>query len=298
MTPGPAGANGSSEQLVTTFEYETETNQPERIVDPLGAATVIERNGVGLAERITRAAGSEETSAIEYSYNAYGQPIEVVDPNLHRTTYEYFGDDESASSSGCTTTGSAGYLRGVLVDPGGLAIRTCYETDARGNVTAVVDPRGARHERDYNALDWLIELREATSGTSDGAPALGYSHRYLYDGNGNLAEAKTPFGDGSPFTTVRYDYGLLDELLEVKRQILPGDDETQWLVETRQYDENLNLELITDPEGNVTEIDYDGRNLPEEVRTGLGAYALPEVIVEVPTFDLEGGLTSWKNASG
>ncbi|MCP4548381.1 MAG: hypothetical protein GY835_18120, partial [bacterium] len=99
---------GSSEELVTTFEYETETNQPERIVDPLGAETVIERNDLGLAERTTRAAGADESSATEYSYNAHGQPVEVVDPRLHRTTYEYFEDDESAGSSGCATTGSAG----------------------------------------------------------------------------------------------------------------------------------------------------------------------------------------------
>ncbi|MCP4573625.1 MAG: RHS repeat protein, partial [bacterium] len=139
VTPGSEGANGSSQELVTEFEYESETNQPTRIVDPLDAVTIIERDGVGLAERITRAAGSEEAVATAYSYNAYGQPIEVVDPNLHRTTYEYFADDETEGSSGCTTAGSAGYLRGTLVDPDVLAIRTCYEADARGNVTAVVD---------------------------------------------------------------------------------------------------------------------------------------------------------------
>ncbi|MCP4547099.1 MAG: hypothetical protein GY835_11590, partial [bacterium] len=70
VTPGPAGANGSSEELVTTFEYETETNQPELIVDPLGAETVIERNDLGLAERTTRAAGADEAGTTEYSYNA------------------------------------------------------------------------------------------------------------------------------------------------------------------------------------------------------------------------------------
>ncbi|MCP4655188.1 MAG: hypothetical protein GY856_07185, partial [bacterium] len=92
VTPGSAGANGSLAARGTGLECDKKTNQPRRSVDPRVATARIERSGVGLAERITRASGSEEAGATAYSYNAYGQPIEVVDPKLHRTTYEYFAD--------------------------------------------------------------------------------------------------------------------------------------------------------------------------------------------------------------
>ncbi|MCP4555238.1 MAG: RHS repeat protein, partial [Herbaspirillum sp.] len=125
------------------------------------------------------------------------------------------------------------------------------------------------------------------------------------------AEEKTPVGDGSQSTAACFYYGLLDELLTVKRQVDAGVGEQAcpataavswpvgetdpWKVE-RQYDENLNLTAITDPVGNVTEIDYDARNLPKEIRSGLGDDPLPEVMVEVPVFDVEGRLTTWTNA--
>jgi RHS repeat-associated protein len=194
--------------------------------------------------------------------------------------------------------GYVGYLRQTEVDPGGLGIRTRYETDARGNVTAVIGPRGVRHETEFNALDWPVETRRATSGSSDdstsdgsalvpdaAAPPLGYVQRQVYDRNGNLAEVRIPFGAGGQSTLQRYTYGELDELLVTKRQIMPSDPESQWTVEVREYDKNLNLKKVIDPVRHVVEADYDLRNLVTETRSGLGTDPLAEPIIETYSFN-------------
>ncbi|MCP3935213.1 MAG: RHS repeat protein, partial [Actinomycetia bacterium] len=286
VTPDSRGVNGSSPQLTTTIGYDPigdnpTTNDPTtprpylptRIVDPRGSVTEIERTPTGLAIRITRAAGQPEESVTEMTYNPFGQPATVKNPNGNLAQYFYF---ESGTSKG--------YLREVSVDPSGLDITSRFETDPRGNVTASIDPRGVRHEQDYNALDWRIESQQATTGSSDGAPPLSYRTRYTYDRNGNLAELETPFGDGQS-TLERYSYGVLDELLRVERQIMPGGGD--WAVDRREYDANLNLIRVTDPMGHVREIDYEVRNLVQTTRNGLGTNALPEPIVESFTYNLD-----------
>lgn len=74
----------------------------------------------------------------------------------------------SCDSQGVTA--SRGYLEEVSVDSSGLDLTTRYETDARGNVKAQFTPRAVRHEWEYNELDWLVETRQAVTGSSDGAP--------------------------------------------------------------------------------------------------------------------------------
>ncbi|NJL27416.1 MAG: hypothetical protein HC897_05730, partial [Thermoanaerobaculia bacterium] len=276
VTADSRGPNGSAPVLVTSTEYEEVTNKPTRIVDPRGAVTTIERNEAGLPLTITRAAGAAEASTTRTTYNDHGQPVEITNPNGNKRRYDYF-----------TSGASKGYPQKVTIDPGGLAITTRWETDARGNVTATIGPRGVRDEHDFNALDWPIADRRAVTGSSDGAPALSYQTKRTFDRNGNLAEQQIPFDDGTQSTSVRHEYGQLDESLSTRRQVNPGDAESAWVGESLEYDANLNVTRTTDPEGNVREITYDERNLPTEYRSGLGAHALPVSIVETTVYDLE-----------
>ena len=76
-------------------------------------------------------------------------------------------------------------------------------------------------------------------------------------------------------TKTTITYGVLDEVLTVTREEEPNGTQ---LVETYDYDKNLNLKEVTDPIANITEYDYDPRNLLEVVRRGKGPNSLPSLL--------------------
>ena len=187
---------------------------------------------------------------------------------------------------------SAGYLRSTMVDPGGLALTSRYEVDARGNVTATVDPRGVRSTRTVNELDWPVETMAAASPSADGAPALNLKTTWVYDANGNLAEERLPVGTGGSQAATVFSHGMLDELLSVSHTV-PSSG--QQMTRSFGYDEDYNVVQRTDPVGTVTAIDYDVRDLPVAVRRGVG---MPEMASESFTYDADGRRTSWRDGRG
>ncbi len=281
------GPNGSSAELVTCIDYETRTNQPTRIVDPRGAVTEIARNAVGLPTAVRQAVGAPEARTTGFAYNPFGQVTHETNPNGHVTAYSYFASGESE-----------GYLREVVVDPGGLALTTRYETDPRGNPTVLTNPRGVRHERTYNEVDWMVEETRAASPSADGAPALDYRTVYLHDRAGNLSELRRPFGDTGAETTSEFrEYGPLDELLEVRSEV--GDGTVA--VDTYEHDPHLNVVRHTAPAGQITETVYDPRDLAESVTRGAGtADAVTETfshnLERQPTARTDGRGNTWTTA--
>ena len=269
VTADGRGANGSAGVLTTSIEYDPRSNLPSSITDPRGIVTLITRHPSGLPSQQVVAADPATT----YTYNAFGQLETLTNPNGHLTRYEYFeGEGESEESEG--------YLRKVTVDENELALATTYETDSRGNVTKVTDPRGVRHETDYNEDDWPVETRVAVTGADDGASALSYRTKLLYDANGNRTESWEPYGDsGEPRLKTKVTYGLLNEVTEVKRDVEPGGAS---VATTYEYDENYNLFKVIDPEQHRIEYEYDERDLAVKTTRGLGPEA-PDVPVVVRT---------------
>ncbi len=289
VTADSRGDNGSAHTLRTTYEYEGYSNQPLMITDPRGAVTKIVRNHVGLPTSVTEAFEAPEAGTTTTDYNVYGQPTRVTNPNGHVTTYDYFA-----------TGPEKGYLHQQTVDPAGLALVTAFDVEERGNVTAVTDPRGVRHESVYNEVDWLVESTQAASGATSAldpeglAPALGFKTAYLYDEIGQVIEERLPAGDdGTSFTRVQRDYGVLGQLLEERREVTAGAGD--WISTQRTYDENFNLRSITGPEGEVTEQTFDERNLLEAVTRGSGT---PEAATELSAYDSEGNRTLFTDAVG
>ncbi len=280
VTADSRGDNGSSHTLTTTYEYEDYSNQATRITDPRGAITQIVRNEVGLPKEITEALGAPEAGTTKIEYNDYGQPTKVTNPNLHVTRYDYFATGESK-----------GYLQKQTTDPGGLGLETTYETDPRGNVQSVTDPRGVRHEATYNEVDWLVETQAAASAATDGsgAPALNLTTKYLHDENGNVVEQQIPFGDdGTSFTRIQRDYGVLNEVKQTRSEVTPGAGD--FVVTTLTYDESFNVVTFIEPEGQLSMLTYNARNLLEVADRGVGS---PEAVHESFAYDAEGQRTAF-----
>jgi len=291
VVPDSRGANGSNAELVRESEnFQSSTTLPTLIRDARGVRTFIARDGGGRPTTIIGAYSVESvdgsvpptaSSATMIVYNNHGQPTEVTNPNGHLTAFDYFADGESE-----------GYLQRQTADQGGLGLVTEYRTDARGNVTAVTDPRGVRHEFVYNELDWLVEERLATTSSDNGAPALNLVVKYLYDEVGNLIEERQPVGDGSASTRTVRTYGALGEVLEVRTEISPGG---VWAIEGLTYDKNRNVTEIMAPEGEITRLTYDERNLLAS-RT-LGADTV-DASTESYTYTPNGELASTTDGRG
>ncbi len=189
----------------------------------------------------------------------------MTNPNGHVTKYEYV-DTEGDKS--------LGYLQSVTVDDGGLALKTRYETDERGNVTRMIDPRENDHERTWNEVGWLVEATEP----------LGYRTTYKYDAAGNMTEQELPFGDGGETTKTRVTYGKLGEVLTTDRDITPSGEVAH---DQYTYDADLNVVTHVAPEGQTTRWTYDERNLPVQVVHGTN------LSTESMEYDQEGRLTAW-----
>jgi RHS repeat-associated protein len=287
VTPGEQdqGPNGSSSILTTCMDYEAYSNQLTQSVDPRGITTKIFRSEVGLPMAITEAADTSESASIQTSFNDYGQPTQVINQTGHTTQFLY---------------GLSGYLETVLVDPFSLALATHYQTDARGNVISMTDPRGVTYTRSYNALNWITETRRAVTAPfdNDKASALDYATAYFYDVNGNLTEEFLPYGDGSSFTRRFFLYDDLDQLVESGEQVTPGQELGEWPRTYRFYDDNRNLTKTIGPDGQVTLFEYDQRNLPTRAVHTFDAADNQPAIQELFSYDLERRRTSYVDGRG
>ncbi len=281
VVPDVRGSNGSSPSLISTFEYDSRTNRVTRSVSPRGTITEIDRDEWGQAIVSREAVGTPAASTTTNEYDIRGRLLRITDGRGRVTEHRYFAEGIGR-----------GYLELTTIDPGGLGLSTRLETDTRGNVTASIDPRGVRHESLYNELDWLVEVRSATTGSSDGAPALGHSTAFLYDAAGQRIEARIPYGDGSSFTRTTTTYGILGEATSASREVEPGGS----LVSTSfEYDANFNRTTSSDPEGHVTSTAYGPRNLPVSV---TGAHGSAFAATEYLSYDLEGSVVSRMNPRG
>ncbi|NJL26592.1 MAG: hypothetical protein HC897_01300 [Thermoanaerobaculia bacterium] len=282
--------NGAGPQLTTLYgERHPLTHLPVSVTDPRGQSTSIELSPEGLATGTSRQIPSlrpelpEQTIAVASELSEQGLVRSVIGPDGVETHYDYE-----------TMGRKKGYLKSVSVDPQQLNLTTRFETDERGNVTRMIDPRGVTHELFYNELDWLVEERHATSAP-EGLAAIDERMVYFYDGNGSVVETRHSAGPvgSNAYTRTRYEYGSLDEVTLISREIDPGSD--AWLVERRTYDENRNLVLLEETDGKLTSFEYDDRGLVKTKIEGVGAV---EAITESYLLDAAGRPTQLTDGRG
>jgi YD repeat-containing protein len=101
-----------------------------------------------------------DSPELEFTYNSHGQLTALTnapDANGYRRvdTINYY-----------TSGPQAGYLQSIAIDEPGVHLTTSYETDARGNVTRCVDPRGNDWLYTFNALDQCVRCESPTNLTA------------------------------------------------------------------------------------------------------------------------------------
>jgi RHS repeat-associated protein len=250
----------------------------------------------GQVQTLTNALGQVTTFN---SYNAYGQPLTITDPNGVVTTLTYDARERIISSQvGTETTGYSYYPTGLLnvvtlpdsstlqytydgahrltaiADGAGNSIR--YTLDALGNHTAdnSYDPSGVLHLTHTRVFNTLSELNQDIKAAGGSAVTTTFG----YDSEGNQTSIAAPL---SRNTTQTFD--ALNRLSQITD---PASGVTQL-----GYDANDHLISVTDPRALQTTYTRNGfGNVTQQ--------ASPDTGTTTTTYDSGGNLKTATDARG
>lgn len=233
------------------------------------------------------------------SYDAYGRPLTITDPNGTVTTLSYDARGRLTSRSVAGETASFSYyptglLEQVTLPDGstlsygydaahrwvqvsdGFGDKIVYTLDAMGNRLAEnsYDPSGAlfrTHTRVINQLDEVYQEINAA-----GTPAV--TTTFGYDSEGNQTSIAAPLNEN---TTESYD--ALNRLAKIED---PASGVT-----SLSYDADDDLTSVTDPRTLTTSYGYDGFG-------DLSSQASPDTGTTTDTYDSGGNLATSTDARG
>ena len=250
----------------------------------------------GQIQTITNAAGQITSFN---TYNAYGQPLTITDPNGVVTTLSYDGRQRLLSREvGTETTGYNYYPTGLLnvvtlpdssiltytydgahrlTDiTDGLGNHIHYTLDAMGNHTAEnsYDPSNALHRTHTRVINALNQLYQDVNAAGTAAVTT----TYTYDNNGNQASADAPL---SRNTSDQYD--ALNRLTQITD---PNSGITKL-----GYDANDNLVSVNDPRSLTTS--YTRNGFGDVTQT-----VSPDTGTTTNTYDSGGNLKTATDARG
>lgn len=233
------------------------------------------------------------------TYNAYGQPLTITDPNGVGTTLTYDARQRlnSRSTAGETTSFSyypTGLLKTVTLPDSstvtytydgahrltlindGLGNRIVYTLDAMGNRTTekTYDPSGTLHRTHSRAFNTLSELYQDINAANTSAVTTTYG----YDSNGNATSAAAPLA--------RNIGDLYDALNRLTQVTDPASGITQF-----GYDANDNLVSTIDPRSLSTSYGYNGFG-------DLVSQLSPDTGGTLNTYDSAGNLATSTDARG
>jgi RHS repeat-associated protein len=250
----------------------------------------------GELQTVTNAAGQVTTYN---TYNAYGQPLTITDPNGVVTTLTYDARQRLTSRQTANETTAFAYwptgsLKQVTLPDGSYLLYTydgahrltqindslgnkiVYTLDAMGNHTAEnsYDPSNTLHRTHSRVFNSLNELYQDVNAACTAAvtTTLGY------DGNGNQTSIAAPLSRSTANT--------YDELNRVHQITDPAGGITQF-----GYDAEDDLTSVTDPRSLATTYAYNGFG-------DLATQVSPDIGTTANTYDSAGNLATSTDARG
>jgi YD repeat-containing protein len=250
----------------------------------------------GQLQTVTNAAN--QTTTLN-TYNAYGQPLTITDPNGVVTTLTYdalqrLTSRQTANETTAFSYWPTGLLEQVMLPDAStltytydaahrltqindaLGNKIVYTLDAMGNRTAEnsFDPSGTLHRTHTRVFNTLNQLNKDVNAAGTAAVTTTFG----YDPQGNQTSIAAPLARN---TTNGYD-----ELNRLKQITDPASGLTQF-----GYDANDNLTSVTDPRGLATVYAYSGFG-------DLATQASPDTGTTSNTYDSAGNLATSTDARG
>ncbi|OGQ06143.1 MAG: hypothetical protein A2979_06195 [Deltaproteobacteria bacterium RIFCSPLOWO2_01_FULL_45_74] len=323
---------------LTEYQYDLNENLT-RIVQPEGNSTCVSHDERNLSYQVTKGCKLPEASTQTFNYDSNGNVSFMKDGNGNVIAYQYDGFnrlkkiadplkgemivayDEVSNITSITRRGPPDGL-----GTSNLELRTQFVYDTLNRLVQKTEENGdadAVIKYAYDKNNRLTELRKLrtsnlelrTQFVYDGADrliqktdALGNETKYIFDGNGNVAEQlDIELGTSNLELRTQFSYDPLNRL--VNRTNNAGHKYTY------EYDSRNNLITSTDPkdkpglddgattsQGNKVKYSYDGLNrLIEEVKeltnTGAGDGAVTDTVSTRYGYDDNGRLTEITDAN-
>ena len=245
--------------FVTTYIYDSKNNLTS-VTDAAGHTTTYTYDANGNLLQNSKAIG-EQTAAITYTYNQYGQVNTITNANdkTSQLTYNQYGDVlQTINANGIamtynydlagrkltrtnaqnqTWTFTYDNAGNVLTETDPLNGVVTNRYDANGNLQSKTDPGNKTVTNSYDENDHLVQITDQ----------MGQINTIVYDANGN----KTALTDANGHTTT-YTYDSRNRLASIT------DAEGATINYTR--DANGNMLTKTDGNGKKTLYEYDALN--------------------------------------
>jgi RHS repeat-associated protein len=225
-------ANGSTETLVTAYEYD-HLNRPVKTTYPDGTFTQMSYNQIGQQATTTDQLGR----VTSYTYDDMGRLTKTAYPDgtSEETTYD-------AEGRRLTSKDRAGRVTSFTYDAVGRLTKTTYADgtftqtgyDAIGRVSTTTDARGNVTTYEYDAANRRTKVIDA----------LTHQMTFAYDANGN----QTSMTDANNHTT-GYEYDALNRRVKVTYADSTFDQ--------TGYDVLGRVSSKTDQAGKTTQYGYD-----------------------------------------
>ncbi len=238
--------NNNTNDLVTTFTYDTQFNQIKTKTDPKGNITTYTydyelfptdlRYGTkGNLVKIEQPLVNGQRPTTWFRYNSRGQITEIQNPNNIITEFTYYP--------------ATSYLKEINQDPSGINAVSLITYDPFGYIDTVTDANNHTVDLNFNALGWLIEVMNP----------LTYKTKYTYDQNKNVTKVERQANAaGTQWQTTNLTYNIFNLIATITDPLNR--------VTTFGYDNSKNRTSILDHEGNTTTFEYDERELLFKVK--------------------------------
>lgn len=251
-------ANGNAIKLtrpdgkVEAYRYDSKLDKPLESVDAMGVVTTWQYDANGNVLQYVEAQGTPEAKQVKFSYDIYGQPLQIMTSNANspeaehdilQIAYDENGNVKQLTDNDKNIMQVTYNVQGQKLSTTNALGQSLIQTyDAAGYVTSSSDVLGNTWQFASDAFGRIVKVVDPNGNQTE------YSYSFQNDPNASWIKVQTnALGD----KTI-YQYDAENKLVKT---IFPSGD-----IEKRTYDLDGQLASIIDAAGNVKTFQYSAES--------------------------------------